>query len=393
MLHSRLFRSVTAALLAGAMLSSSMAFAQVPVIDGARLNIQETTQQWYDKYQKNQRTTRGNSGDTTNSFAPGQGAGGMDCSSFGGGDGWGNQVGPNNPRSASQEQIRQMVAEEARRQGVDPNFAMAIAEQESRFRQNAVSPVGARGVMQLMAGTAAQLGVISYDLRDNIRGGVKYLKQIMGMYPGRLDLVAAGYNAGPHRQTLRNGEVPPFKETQNYVKMVSQYYNRNKQQYGDETPTGNPTPETVSAEAGCGEALKEAMDRNTEAQLARAQGWNGLVGKALEANQLKQQRMLEEHKAASAGLRSAGAGGDDKGFGDRSGEIKIAEIQCPSSVVNTGSTRCYAVPPQASSSDVRRLLEYLQAQARAQGLDATFAAMEDNVVGLVTVVDSRRTGQ
>ncbi len=393
MLHARLFRSVTAALLAGAMLSSSMAFAQVPVIDGARLNIQETTQQWYDKYQKNQRTTRGNSGDTTNSFAPGQGVGGMDCSSFGGGDGWGNQVGPNNPRNASQEQIRQMVAEEAGRQGVDPNFAMAIAEQELRFRQNAVSPVGAHGVMQLMPGTAAQLGVNSYDLRNNIRGGVKYLKQIMGMYPGRLDLVAAGYNAGPHRQTLRNGQVPPFKETQNYVKMVSQYYNRNKKQYGDQTPTGNPTPETVSAEAGCGEALKEAMDRNTEAQLARAQGWNALVGKALEANQLKQQRMLEEHKAASAGLRSAGAGGDDKGFGDGSGEIKIAEIQCPSSVVNTGSTRCYAVPPQASSSDVRRLLEYLQAQARAQGLDATFAAMEDNVVGLVTVVDSRRTGQ
>jgi hypothetical protein len=392
MLHTRLLRSVTAALLAGAMLSSSVAFSQVPVIDGARLKIQETTQQWYDKYQKNQRTMRGNSGDTTNSFAPGQGAGGMDCSSFGGGDGWGNQVGPNNPRSASQEQIRQMVAEEARRQGVDPNFAMAIAEQESRFRQNAVSPVGARGVMQLMPGTAAQLGVNSYDLRDNIRGGVKYLKQIMGMYPGRLDLVAAGYNAGPHRQTLRNGQVPPFKETQNYVKMVSQYYNRNKQQYGDQTPTGNPTPETVSGEAGCGEALKEAMDRNTEAQLARAQGWNGLVGKALEMNQLKQESMLEQLKEASAFLKGNGSQ-TDKGFGDGTGEIKVAEIQCPSSVVNTGSTRCYAVPPHASSSDIRRLLAYLQEQATAQELEATFAAMEDNVVGLVTVVDSRKTGQ
>ncbi|MCX8571130.1 lytic transglycosylase domain-containing protein [Aminobacter sp. MET-1] len=391
MMHARLLKSATAWLLSGAMLASTASYAQVPVIDGARLTIQKTTQQWYDQYQKNQRTTRGNAGDTTNSFAPGQGTGGMDCSSFGGGNGWGGQVGPNNPRNASQEQVRQMVAEEARRQGVDPNFAMAIAEQESRFRQSAVSPVGARGVMQLMPGTAKQLGVNSYDMRDNIRGGVKYLKQIMAMYPGRLDLVAAGYNAGPHRQSLRNGKIPPFKETQDYVRKVSGYYERNKQQNGDQTPTGNPTPETVSAEAGCGEALKEAMDRNTEAQVARGQEWNALVGKSLELNKLKQQSMLDQLKGASASLRSSGAGSDDNRFGDGSGEIAMHEIQCPSSVVNTGSTRCYAVPPNASSADVGRMLAYLQEQARIQGLESSFAAIEDNVVGLVTVVDSRRT--
>ena len=86
MLRPMLCGTMTAALLAGAMLSS---YAQVPVDDGARLKIQQTTQQWYDNYRKNQQTTRGNSGDTTNSYAPGQGAGGMDCSSFGGGAGWG----------------------------------------------------------------------------------------------------------------------------------------------------------------------------------------------------------------------------------------------------------------------------------------------------------------
>jgi hypothetical protein len=386
MLRPMLCGTIAAALLAGAMLSS---YAQVPVDDGARLKIQQTTQQWYDNFRKNQQTTRGNSGDTTNSYAPGQGAGGMDCSSFGGGAGWGGQIGPNNPRNASQEQVRQMVADEARRQGIDPNFAMAIAEQESRFRQSAVSAVGALGTMQLMPATAAKLGVNPYDLRDNIRGGVAYLKQIMGMYPGRLDLVAAGYNAGPNRQSLQNGNIPQIRETQNYVNMVSQYYSRNKRQFGDQRPMGAPIPQMVSAPAGCGEGIKEAVDRNTEAQLKRAETWNAFVGKALEANQLKQQTMLGQLQEASAFLRGSGSGRNGN-FGDGSGEIKIAEIACPSTVVNTGSTRCYAVPPQSSTADIQRLLQYLQEQARAQGRNATFAAMKDNVVGLVAVVDSRR---
>ena len=386
MLRPILCRMIAAAFLAAATLPPG--YAQVPVNDGARLKIQQTTQQWYDNYRKNQETTRGNSGDTTNSYAPGQGVGGMDCSSFGGGAGWGDQIGPTNPRNASQEQIRQMVADEARRQGIDPNFAMAIAEQESRFRQSALSAVGARGVMQLMPATAAKLGVNPYDLRDNIRGGVAYLKQIVGMYPGRLDLVAAGYNAGPHRQSLRNGNIPKIAETQNYVNMVSQYYNRNKRQFGDQRPMGSPVPQMVSSPAGCGEAIKEAVDRNTKAQLERAQTWNAVVDKALEANQLKQQTMLGQMKETSAFLRGSGSG-QNGNFGDGSGEIKIAEIACPSTVVNTGSTRCYAVPPQSSTSDIQRLLGYLQEQAQIQGLNATFGAMDDNVVGLVAIVDSR----
>lgn len=386
MLRSILCGTIAATFLAAATLSP--VYAQVPVNDGARLKIQQTTQQWYDNYRKNQQTTRGNSGDTTNSYAPGQGVGGMDCSSFGDGAGWGDQVGPNNPRNPSQEQIRQMVADEARRQGIDPNFSMAIAEQESRFRQSALSAVGARGVMQLMPATAAKLGVNPYDLRDNIRGGVAYLKQIVGMYPGRLDLVAAGYNAGPHRQSLRNGNIPKIAETQNYVNMVSQYYNRNKRQFGDQRPMGSPVPQMVSSPAGCGEAIKEAVDRNTKAQLERAQTWNAVVDKALEANQLKQQTMLGQLKEASAFLRGSGSS-QNGNFGDGSGEIKIAEIACPSTVVNTGSTRCYAVPPQSSTSDIQRLLGYLQEQAQIQGLNATFGAMDDNVVGLVAIVDSR----
>ena len=110
----------------------------------------------------------------------------------------------------SQQEVARLVADEAIRQGVDPNFALAIAEQESRFRQSARSPVGATGVMQLMPGTAAGLGVNPYDLRDNIRGGVKYIKQLQGMFGNRYDLIAAGYNAGPYRQSLQNGRIRIF---------------------------------------------------------------------------------------------------------------------------------------------------------------------------------------
>ena len=99
--------------------------------------------------------------------------------------------------------------------------------------------------------------------------------------------------------------------------------------------------------------------------------------------------MLGQLKEASAFLRGSGSG-QNGNFGDGSGEIKIAEIACPSTVVNTGSTRCYAVPPQSSTSDIQRLLRYLQELARTQGLNPTFAAMEDDVVGLVAIVDSRR---
>ncbi|WP_245314446.1 transglycosylase SLT domain-containing protein [Sinorhizobium alkalisoli] len=172
--------------------------AQVPVIDNARVNIEQQTQSWYTTYQGDITKVKGASGGTTDSFAPGQGSGSpLDCSAeVMGGD---TTQAPPTKRTHSQQEVARMVEEEAIRQGVDPNFAMAIAEQESRFRQSARSPVGATGVMQLMPGTARELGVNPYDTRDNIRGGVKYIKKLQGMFGNRYDLIAAGYNAGCHR--------------------------------------------------------------------------------------------------------------------------------------------------------------------------------------------------
>lgn len=282
-----------------------------------------------------------------------------------------------------------MVRDEAIRQGVDPNFAMAIAEQESRFRQSARSGVGATGVMQLMPGTAAGLGVNPYDTQDNIRGGVKYIKQLQGMFGDRYDLVAAGYNAGPYRQSLQNGQIPNIAETQDYVKKVSGYYERNKVENGDQTPTGIETtePETVSDTAGCGEQLKRAVDRNTQAQVERASTWNAFAQKSLEANQQYLQRLQAGLQSSSSSLRGSG-GGNSKGS---DGSLVMAQIQCPTTIIDTGSTRCFAVPANATTEQIKRWLEDLQDAARANGDTATFSAIDDPALGLVTVVDARPT--
>ncbi|MFA1676882.1 lytic transglycosylase domain-containing protein [Rhizobium mongolense] len=383
-------RAVAVALAIGTALSSSVVLAQVPVIDNARVNIQQQTAGWYTTYQADTRKVKGASGGTTDSFAPGQGSGSpADCSAEGmSGD---TTQAPTSKRTHSQEEVAQMVREEAIRQGVDPNFAMAIAEQESRFRQSARSGVGATGVMQLMPGTAAELGVNPYDTRDNIRGGVKYIKKLQGMFGNRYDLIAAGYNAGPHRQSLREGRIPQIAETQDYVKKVTGYYNRNNAQNGDQTPTGDttPDPETVGYSNGCGEQLKKAYDRNTEAQAERGKVWNDFVQKSIGANQQYLQRLQSGLMSSSAALRSTGGGNAN----ENNGSLVMAEVQCPSTVINTGGTRCYAVPTTATTEEIQGWLTDLQEMARLKGESATFAVVEDPALGLVTVVDNRPVAQ
>ena len=116
--------------------------------------------------------------------------------------------------------VASLVRQAANNNNVDPDLAVNIAHQESRFNQNAVSPKGARGVMQLMPDTAKSLGVNPDNLHENINGGVAYIKQLQDKYGAdRPDLIAAGYNAGPDAVD-KHGGVPPYKETQDYVKNV-----------------------------------------------------------------------------------------------------------------------------------------------------------------------------
>lgn len=99
---------------------------------------------------------------------------------------------------------------------MSPSLVEAVAWQESRWNQNAVSPKGARGVMQLMPGTARNLGVDAGDLNGNVDGGAAYLAQMMQRFDGDIMRSLAAYNAGPGA-VARYGGVPPYPETRAFV--------------------------------------------------------------------------------------------------------------------------------------------------------------------------------
>lgn len=119
--------------------------------------------------------------------------------------------------------IAGFIDEAARLQALDPALLHAVARQESGYRVRAVSPAGAIGVMQLMPATARALGVDPWDARQNVHGGAAYLRAMLDRFGGVLPLALAAYNAGP-AAVDRYRDVPPFPETQTYVRAVSARY-------------------------------------------------------------------------------------------------------------------------------------------------------------------------
>lgn len=121
--------------------------------------------------------------------------------------------------AAASVNIRQVLATAAHRYALSEELLNAVARQESNFRADAVSAKGAVGPMQLMAGTARDLGVDRYDPSQNILGGAAYLRQMLDHFHGNVSLALAAYNAGPGA-VERSGGIPHFPETHRYVDAI-----------------------------------------------------------------------------------------------------------------------------------------------------------------------------
>ena len=119
------------------------------------------------------------------------------------------------------EQFEPLVQEHTARHNLRPDLVRAVIQVESGFNPRATSPKGAMGLMQLMPGTARQLGVRNaYDPSENIRGGTVYLRQLLDRYDGNEVLALAAYNAGPNAVDRYGRQVPPYRETVDYVRKV-----------------------------------------------------------------------------------------------------------------------------------------------------------------------------
>ena len=120
--------------------------------------------------------------------------------------------------------IDQLVEQAANRFQVDPELVHAIIQVESGYDPKAVSNKGAMGLMQLIPATAQRFGVSNpYDPKQNVEGGVNYLKYLLGLFGGDLALSLAAYNAGEHR-VQRSGGIPAIPETQSYVRKITSIY-------------------------------------------------------------------------------------------------------------------------------------------------------------------------
>lgn len=130
--------------------------------------------------------------------------------------------------SSGRPKLDALIRQNGIRHGVDPYLIFLVMEQESHFNAHAVSPKGARGLMQLMPGTGARYGVRRpFDPAQNISGGTRYLRELLNRFNNRVDLVLASYNAGEGAVIKFGHKVPPYKETRNYVKQISYRYRRN----------------------------------------------------------------------------------------------------------------------------------------------------------------------
>jgi len=124
--------------------------------------------------------------------------------------------------------LDQVIREASRKNRLDPDFVSSVIKAESNFKPHAVSPKGARGLMQLMPATASQLGVAdAFDPRANVEAGTAHLSALLDQYHDDPIKALAAYNAGAHRVKQYNG-VPPYRETRNYISKIVRDFNAKK---------------------------------------------------------------------------------------------------------------------------------------------------------------------
>jgi len=122
-------------------------------------------------------------------------------------------------------EVDQYLVDSGTRNGVDPLLLYSIMHQESSFKSRAISPKGARGLMQLMPFTAVRYGVTNiFDPKQNIEGGARYMRFLLELFEGDVGLALAGYNAGEGAVEKYGWRIPPYSETQEYVRRISNRY-------------------------------------------------------------------------------------------------------------------------------------------------------------------------
>jgi len=125
----------------------------------------------------------------------------------------------------NRRQLTPMIRRQASLLNVDPALVLAVIHAESAYDKNAVSSAGAVGLMQLMPQTAKRFGVVNrHDAAQNIRGGVLYLRHLLELFEFNIKLALAAYNAGESAVAKYGNKIPPYPETQRYVKKVVSYY-------------------------------------------------------------------------------------------------------------------------------------------------------------------------
>jgi soluble lytic murein transglycosylase-like protein len=152
---------------------------------------------------------------------------------------------------------------------LDPDLVNSVIRAESGFNVRAVSPKGAQGLMQLMPGTASQLGVRNaFDPQANVEGGTRYLRELLERYDFDLIKALAAYNAGPHR-VEQYGGVPPYYETKAYVARIVRDFNKKKLAEQNATPSSTKKkPGTKSAATHAPSTKSHKSRPQTEANAA-----------------------------------------------------------------------------------------------------------------------------